>query len=147
VSPEPAPQPRAGTDAAAPEPFLNMRFRVEIEGLPEAGVLEVVFPEARLVARANGGRARFGTLLLKRGVGRSQDWYAWWDRARRDRRVRARTVTVTLLDDSGAGARRFRYRNAKPAAYALSSLNALGREALVETLELTVGDFEAATVE
>ena len=145
MSPEPAAASRAGTDAAAPEPFLNMRFRVEIDGLPETGVLEVMFPEARLVVRARGRRARFGALVLKRGLGRSTDWYEWWDQARRDRKVRARTVLVTLLDQESAGARRFRFRKAKPAAYALSSLNALGREVLVETLELTVGDFEAST--
>lgn len=145
MSPEPASRPEARSDAAAPEPFLNMRFRVEIEGLAEAGVLEVVFPEARLVARASVKRTRFGPLLLKRGVGRSQDWYVWWDRARRDRQAKARTVLVTVLDEAGAGGQRYRFRRAKPVAYALSSLNALGRDVLVETLELTVGDFEAAT--
>lgn len=121
-----------------------MRFRVEIEGLAEAGVLEVVFPEARLVVRGSVRRARFGALLLKRGVGRTQDWYAWWDQTRRERRARTRTILVTLLDEAGARGQRYRFAKAKPVAYALSSLNALGREVLVETLELTVGDFEAS---
>src|SRR5262245_55571550 len=104
----------ASKDRAASEPFLNMRFRVEIEGLQETGALEVVFPEARLATRASG-RVRYGTLFLKRGVGRSQEWYTWWDQARRAGRVRARTVIVTLLDDAGSATRRFRFRNSKPA--------------------------------
>ncbi len=36
--------------SAQREPFGNMRFRVEIEGLQETGASEVIFPEARLAA-------------------------------------------------------------------------------------------------
>ena len=134
---------QASQDRAASEPFLNMRFRVEIEGLTDSGVLEVVFPEGRLAARANG-RVRYGTLFLRRGVGHSQEWYTWWDQARRAGKVRARTVTVTLLDHAGSSTRRFRFRTCRPTAYSLSNLNALGQDVLLETLELSVGGFEVA---
>ena len=132
-------------DRPASEPFLNMRFRVEIEGMRETGVLEVVFPAARLGRQAKDGiRARYGTMLLKRGVSRSQEWYAWWDQARRVRKTPARSVTVTLLDEAGSSARRWTFRNTRPVAYSLSNLNALGHEALTETLELSVGGFDAS---
>jgi phage tail-like protein len=122
-----------------------MRFRVEIEGMPETGVLEVVFPEARAVGRAGtGGRARYGTIFLKRGVTHDEDWQLWWDESRRGRKSAARRVTVTVLDESGENARGWIFRNAKPLAYSVSSLNALGREVLTETLELSVGGFERA---
>jgi phage tail-like protein len=133
-------------DRSTSEPFLNMRFRVEIEGMPETGVLEVVFPEARLVSRANNGRrARYGTMFLKRGIGRSQEWYLWWDQVRRARKVITKSVTVTLLDELGETAHRWTFRNSKPVAYSISNLNALGHEALTETLELSVGGFDAVT--
>ena len=121
------------------EPFLNMRFRVEIDALRETGVAEVVFPQARLV---RGRSARYGTLSLRRGVGHSTDWHGWWEEARTARRTPARTVTVTLLDESGAIARRWRFDDARPVAYSLSNLDALGNEVLMETLELAVGSFE-----
>ena len=132
-------------DRSASEPFLNMRFRVEIDGMGDTGVLEVVFPAARLGRQArNGIRARYGTMFLKRGVGRSQEWYAWWDQARKVRKAAMRAVTVTLLDEAGSSAHRWTFRNTRPVAYSISNLNALGHEALTETLELSVGGFDAS---
>jgi len=132
---------------SASTPLLNMRFSVEVEGLRGTGAIEVVFPEARLsVGARNGRRARYGPLCLRRGIGRSDDWYAWWDEARQARTARARNVTVTLLDESGAAAHRWTFRRSRPVAYSLSNLNALGNEALIETLELAVGGFEMSAV-
>jgi len=132
-------------DASVSEPFLNMRFRVEIEGLQETGVLEVVFPEARLAGRVNNGRrARYGTMLLRRGVGRSREWHTWWDQARTARKITKKQVTVTLLNELGASTHRWTFPNWKPVAYSISNLNALGHEALIETLELSVGGFDAS---
>jgi phage tail-like protein len=132
-------------ERSASEPFLNMRFRVEVEGMAETGVLEVVFPQARIAGKAgNGRRVQYGTMLLKRGVARSQDWHRWWEQARAARKGTARRVTVTLLDESGDSARSWTFPNARPLGYSLSSLNALGHDVLTETLELTVGGFEPA---
>lgn len=129
---------------STPTPLLNVRFRVEIEGLQGTGAVEVVFPEARVGARTrHGRRTSYGSLFLKRGVDRSHEWYAWWHDARNVRTARSRTVTVTLLDESGAAARRWAFRDSRPLAYSLSNLNALGHEVLIETLELAVGGFEA----
>lgn len=123
-------------------PLLNMRFRIEVEGMPGTGAVEVVFPQARLSGGRKGHRTTYGTLFLRRGIGQSDEWYAWWDEARRTRTTRARNVVVTLLDESGASARRWTFPDSRPIAYSLSNLNALGHEALIETLELTVGGFE-----
>ena len=123
------------------QPFANMRFRVEIEGLTGTGAVEVIFPEARIVAA--GGRSRrnrFGALTLRRGLTQSSEWYDWWSAAR----PTPRAVSVVLLDANGADAVRWIYSRARPVAYLLSGLNALGNEALVESLELTVGGFAAA---
>jgi hypothetical protein len=126
-------------------PFGNMRFRLEIDGLPESGALEVVFPEARLLPRARkAGAAQYGALIIKRGLTASRDWHGWWDEARRNKPIPRRTVRVTLLDDSGAEELSWLFGDAAPVAYQLSPLNALGNEVVVETLELSVGSFEAA---
>ena len=51
------------------EPFGNMRFRLEIEGLRETGAVEVIFPEARLTAGPRRSRVvQYGTLTIRRGV-------------------------------------------------------------------------------
>jgi phage tail-like protein len=126
-------------------PLLNMRFRVAIDGLAETGVVEVVFPEARLVERGRGGRrATYGPLLLRRGLGRTSEWHAWWEDARRMRTPPARTISVTVLDLEGSEANRWIFSGAQPVGYSLSNLNALGHEALIETLELRVASFDSA---
>jgi len=125
-------------------PFGNMRFRLEIDGLEASGALEVIFPEARLPPQGRkAGMAQYGALIVKRGLTASRDWYGWWDAARRDKRAPRRTVRVTLLDDGGAAAAAWVFGDAAPVAYQLSPLNALGNEVVIETLELSVGSFEA----
>ena len=127
------------------EPFGNMRFRVEIEGLQGTGAVEVVFPEARLAAGPRKSRVvQYGTLILRRGVTRSHEWYEWWDHARTSRILRKRVVTVVLIDERGADATRWTFDDARPCGYLLSNLNALGNEPLIETLELAVGGFSAS---
>jgi hypothetical protein len=126
-------------------PFGNMRFRLEIDGLAESGATEVIFPEARLLPRGRrAGAAQYGPLILKRGLTAARDWHGWWDTARRDKHAPRRNVRVTLLDDSGADAAAWLFGAASPVAYQLSPLKALGNEAVIETLELSVDSFEAA---
>jgi len=127
------------------EPFGNMRFRLEIEGLRETGAVEVIFPEARLTVGPRRSRVvQYGTLIIRRGVTRSQEWYEWWNRARTSKTSSKRTVGVVLMDERGASVHRWTFVDAEPRGYLLSSLNALGNAPLFETLELTVGGFEAS---
>jgi phage tail-like protein len=115
-------------------PFGNMRFRLEIDMLAEGGATEVVFPEARLQPRGRkAGDAQYGPLIVKRGLTAS----------RRDKRAPRRNVRVILLDDSGATVAAWLFGDVVPVSYQLSPLNALGNEAVIETLELSVGSMEA----
>jgi phage tail-like protein len=124
----------------APErpPFTNMRFRIQIEGMEGTGAVEVIFPDARIVTAPRKRRAtQYGTLTLRRGLTRSSDWYDWWSRARSS--ALERDVLVAVLDERGLDAIRWTFTAAKPLAYLVSSLNALGNEPLIESLELSVG--------
>lgn len=127
-----------------PTPLGNMRFRLEIETLPEGGAVEVVFPEARIARTQRRGGVRYGPLIVRRGLTQARDWYEWWDAARRGRRPPLRAVRVVLQDGAGGDAAAWLFRDALPVAYHLSPLNALGNEPVLETLELSVGAFEAA---
>ena len=127
------------------DPFLNTRFRVEIEDLPHSGVVEVVLPECRIVGkRGRTTVVQYGALTLKRGMTASNDWYRWWDAARTPAAAR-RTVVVVLMDRLGADVQRWTFSRTVPAAYAVSPLNAIQGETLMETLELSVGGFSLAS--
>jgi phage tail-like protein len=52
-------------------------------------------------------------------------------------------VRVVLLDERGADAVAWTLRGAMPIGYAVSNLNALGNEPVIESLELRVKSFEA----
>ena len=121
------------------EPFVNARFRVEIEGLQGTGATEVIFPEARIVEGRRKTRAvQYTNLTLRRGLTSSGEWYQWWDRARASARAGRKTVSVVLMDAVRADVARWTF-DAMPVAYAVSPLHALGNEPLIETLELSVG--------
>lgn len=129
--------------ASAREPFTNQRFHVVIEGIEGTGAVEVLFPAARIVALQGNRRAvEFDVLVVRRGLTASTDWYDWWNRARRSAHGVQRTVQVLLLDGDGSIALRWVYANSVPLTYALSPLNALAAAAVVESLEIRVGDFE-----
>jgi len=132
------------------EPFTNMRFRIEIDSMQSTGAVAVIFPEARIVLGPRKALVtQYGSLILKRGLTRSGEWYEWWDAARKSNTGRSKrrrvhkNVSVILIDSQAADANQWLFSGATPVAYQVSSLNALGNEALIETLELSIGDFRA----
>jgi phage tail-like protein len=131
-----------------PGPFANTRFRVEIDGVSSTGALEVILPEARLVARTKSGPGvRYGPLIVRRGMTASGDWYRWFDASRAGGRRPGRRVAVTLLGPDGRDATRWVFGQALPRAYAVSPLHGLGSDVLVETLELDVTAMDVAFVD
>lgn len=138
-----------------PAPFSNMRFRVEIDAMQGTGAVEIIFPEARIIGTRRRSAAKSGrktqmttsvvytNLILKRGVTRSGEWYEWWNAAREAKSRSRRNTKIILLDERAADADQWIFTDTLPVAYGVSNLNALGNEALIETLELTVGGFRA----
>jgi phage tail-like protein len=130
--------------SAADQPVSVARFEVEIAGVAGKGALEVLFPEARISAGGGLGRhVEYGLLTLRRAVAASSAWYDWWDESRGSPQSAARDVAVTALGPGGAPTHRWRFAEAAPVAYHLSSLDALGEGLLIETLELAVQHFTA----
>jgi hypothetical protein len=149
---EPRHTPRSARDESGSrredgrvEPLTGARFRVEIDGLPDVAAVEVVFPEGRIVTEGDRRLMRYGSLTLRRALTRSADWYRWWDGARHPRAPDvSRTVSVILIDRFDADVNTWTFSTAEPVAYSLSPLNALLSTPLIETVELSVGGFEAA---
>ena len=136
------------------KPYPAVNFVVDLgagqtEG-PEAGLAEVIFPEARLVIREyrNGNEktgeprksqtlTHYGNLLLRRGTLGSLNWYQWWNEARNGGQAVARTVLVRLLsDDHSTIVLSWKFLRARPVNHQFAPLNALANEALMETLEI-----------
>lgn len=122
----------------AGEPLLNARFRVEIEGRPAEGVVQVILPEARIVGGGTARTVQYGPLTLRRGLTASSDWYRWWDSSRGARAPLKKQIAVVLIDRQQADRTRWTFAGATPAAYSVSPLNAAQAEVLIETLELSV---------
>lgn len=129
------------------DPIVNARFRVEIDGLPGTGATEVIFPEARIVAQGRKRRVvQYGMLTIRRGMTASSEWYDWWDAARRSATAGHRSVSIVLMDSECADVARWMFSGAQCSGYHVSPLNALGREPLIETLELSVGGMALTVV-
>lgn len=135
------------------QPYPGMNFLVDIgDGTdgPDAGVQEVVFPEARLhVVEYRTGNApendvrkihtlsKYTNLTLRRGALGSLNWYNWWNEVRNGAQNTARSVTITLLsEDRSQIVLAWRFLRARPVNFQFSALNALAPEVLTESLEL-----------
>jgi phage tail-like protein len=136
------------------QPYPGMNFLVDIgtgeTSGPGAGLVEVVFPEARLQMmdyRAGNDRentkrklqtiTQYGNLILRRCVYGALDWYQWWDASRDGDQNDMRTITINLLnEDHTETVLTWRFLRARPVNHQFSSLNAIGTVQLIESLEL-----------
>jgi phage tail-like protein len=130
------------------DPYLDFNFRVEIDGNAAAAFREAELPEGRIeavayregtdrtnAARLLPGRVEYGPLVLRRGFAGDASLFQWWlavSQGTLDRR----NVSVVLLDEQRDEVARWNLRRAWPTKYSAPSLNALGNEVAIETLEL-----------
>ncbi|HWL33476.1 MAG TPA: phage tail protein [Gaiellaceae bacterium] len=135
-------------------PYANYNFVVDLGQGDEAGFSEAELPsgEIEVIEYREGdekvssprklpGRVSYPNVVLKRGLAGGLELFDWW-KAVRDGSPDRRTVAITLLDEQRAPVQRWRLRNAWPAKLEYSSLNALGNEVVIETLELAHEGFE-----
>lgn len=130
-------------------PYGSFNFRVSLgEGAKAStGFSEVVFPVFALsVARGDPPAAAApATLVLRRGFDGALDVYSWWNKSRRSKRARGRTVTVELLDESQRRpVARWKFTGCRPVSLAYSPLDARSSAVLIETVELSYEDIEMA---
>jgi phage tail-like protein len=132
------------------DPLRNFRFRLEIDGLSQAGFSEVTIGETTIDVvdyregtdpprvRKLSGLTRYGNVVLKWGMTTgSLDLFQW------HRAVSAggiggnrKNVAIVVLDEAGADKARFVVTEAWPVKYAAGPLNAKGNDVVVEQLEL-----------
>lgn len=130
------------------DPFRNYRFLVEVDGLLVAGFSRVTGLEAEVETEeyAQGGRnsytpsfptgVRHPNVVLERGLTTSQQLWRWVEDARNGE-IRRKDGRMFLLDETGAPAWAWTFRQAYPVKWTGPELRADQGEVAVESLELS----------
>ena len=135
------------------DPLRNFRFRLEIDGITQAGFSEVMIGESTIDAidyregtdpphvRKLSGLTKFAEITLKWGVttgAGSLDLFNWHaDISAGLIQQNRKTVSIIVQREDAADAARFVVSEAWPSKYDPSDLNAKGNEVFIETLVLT----------
>ncbi len=130
-------------------PYLNFNFLVDVGLGDDLGFSEAELPTGEIEvieyregadrvnsARKLPGLTKYPNVTLKRGITGRTDLFEWW-KSVRDGQIARRDVTITLLDEQRQPVLRWHLRNAWPVKIEAGSLNALGNEVVIETLELS----------
>jgi len=129
------------------DPYRNFRFRVEIEGIQQAGFREVSGFDASLdvveyregneiiTTRKLPGLVKYGNITLKWGVTDSMDMYKWIEDCISGN-VERKTVTIIAIDEEGGDVATWQVIEAWPTKYSAADFNATASEVAIETLEL-----------
>ena len=140
------------------DPFANFRFRIEIDGIQQAGFSEATIPdsstdiieyregtEAVLYARKLSGLTKHGILVLKWGITNSMELYNWRKMVEQGQTAQARrNIAVTLIDEEGNDQTRWEFGNAWPSKYKAPDMNAKGNDVAIETLEIAFESMKRA---
>ena len=108
--------------------------------LPDAIVDEIAYRSGNdrsQDARKQPGLAKYGHLVLTRGLIGSTDLWDWWKQAREGESNVDRNITITLLDEERAPVWSWRFRNAFPVNHRITPLDASSSEIAFEELTVT----------
>ncbi len=129
------------------DPLRNFRFRLEIDGIQQAGFSEVTVPDTTTdvveyregteitTVRKLPGLTKYGNLSLKWGTTDSMELYNWRKQII-DGNIQRKNIAVIVVDEAGHDKARFEFVNAWPSKYDPSDLNATGNAVAIETLEI-----------
>ena len=137
------------------DPYRNSRFRLEIQGIQQAGFTEcaigdnsndvVEYREGTdlSVMRKLAGLTKYGNITLKWGLTDTKMLWEWRkqviDGKSKDAR---RNGAVVVLDDEGNEKVRWNFINGWPSKYDPSDMNAKGNDIAIETLEISLEGLE-----
>lgn len=133
------------------DPLRNFRYRLEIDGIDQAGFAEVAIGDSSTepieyregvdptTAIKIKGLFKYGNVTLKWGITDSMELSEWHrsvvDDATTMEDVR-RTVVIRVQNEAGEDKASWEVDRAWPAKYDPSDLNAKGNEIAIDTLEL-----------
>ncbi len=137
------------------DPYRQFRFRVEIDGINQAGFSDCSFGDTTTdpveyregnelpVFRKLSGLTKYGNITLKWGITDSMDLYNWRQRvidagAEKERK----NMSIILIDEAGADKARWDIVQAWPNKYDPTDFSAKGNEVAIETLEIVHEGFK-----
>jgi len=137
---------------ARKDPLRNFRYRLEIEGIVQAGFSEVAIGDSTVepieyregieitTVRKLKGLTKYANLTLKWGLTDSKELADWHQQViddvdMIDGKVR-RTVVIHIQNEAGQDKSSYEIVNAWPTKYDPSDLNGKGNEVAIEVLEL-----------
>lgn len=129
-------------------PFKKYKYRVEIEGMEQAGFSEVSGFDATVdvIEYRQGddqvnssvklpGLTKYGNVTLKWGMSESTQFYEWVINTSNGQ-IERKTVTIILLDDEGNDKATWQMINAWPTKYSAPDFNASSSEVAFESIEI-----------
>ncbi|MGC5328280.1 phage tail protein [Brevibacillus sp. SYSU BS000544] len=129
------------------DPFRNFRFRVEIDGIQQAGFSEATGFDATIDVidyregsepthvRKLPGLSKYGNISLKWGITDSMELYNW-HRDVSNGNVQRKNISIIIVDEAGNDKARWEFVNTWPTKYDPSDLNAKGNDVAIETIEI-----------
>lgn len=133
------------------DPLRNFRYRLEIDGIEEAGFAEVAIGESSndpieyregnelTTVRKLNGLTKHANITLKWGVTDSLELSAWHDLVNDGATPLAdarRTVIIRVQNEAGDDKAAWEVIRAWPTKYNPSDLNGKGNEVAIDSLEL-----------
>lgn len=131
------------------DPYRNFRFRLEIEGVQQAGFSEATIPDTttdvieyregneHTTVRKLPGLRKYANITLKWGITDSKVVYDWRKLVDDDNiKDYRKNVAIVLMDEEGNDKARWEFSNAWPSKYDAPDLNAKGNDVGIETLEI-----------
>ncbi len=133
------------------DPLRNFRFRLEIDGIQQAGFSEVTIADTTTDAidyregneaphfRKLSGLTKFANVTLKWGATDSLDLYKWHASVvavGSGGTGNRKKVTVIVVDEAGKDKARFVISDAWPIKYTPGALTGKGNDVMIESLEL-----------
>jgi phage tail-like protein len=135
----------------ATDPLRNFRYRLEIDGIVQAGFSEVAIGDASndpieyregnelTTVRKLKGLNKYGNITLKWGLTDSIELSNWHRMIVDDATplsAARKTVVIRIQDESGADKAAYEITRAWPTKYNPTDLNGKGNEVAIESLEL-----------
>jgi len=134
------------------DPLRNFRYRLDIDGIAQAGFSEVMIAETTIDAvdyregtdpphvRKLSGLTKYGNITLKWGLtvgGTALDLFKWHAEVSAGQiKEKRKKVVIVVQDEAGQDAARWVVSDAWPIKYDPGDLKGTGNEVLIELLEL-----------
>ena len=131
------------------DPYRNYRFRVEIDGIEQAGFADATIPDVSTTStdyregtdpthsRKLSGLTAYGNVTLKWGLTDSMELYEWRKQVIENGAQGARkNLSLVLVDEAGKDKTRWNIMEAWPTKYDASDFSAKGNDVIIENLDL-----------